>query len=256
MAQAIKKISLQRGYDVTEYVLCCFGGAGAQVACLVAENLGMSKILIHPYAGVLSAYGIGLAALSNTKIASVERVLTGELIPNLESVFNSLVDLDLDLNADVRLIRKANLKYAGTNSTLTLDFVADIATMQQNFATEHQSRYGFIQSDKDLVVESVSVELIRQMNTPEEKIVTRIRPLNEQPQEVATVPMFATDRWHDARVYRRKELQPQDHIHGAAIIVEEISTIIVEPNWQAAVNDRNYLILERSKNSSAQDTKA
>ena len=243
MAQAIKKISLQRGYDVTEYVLCCFGGAGAQVACLVAENLGISKIMIHPYAGVLSAYGIGLADISSTKIKSVESVLTSEMMPNLESLFDSLVEPNLN---QVRVIKKANLKYVGTNSTLTIDFAPSIATMQQNFATEHQTRYGFIQADKELVVESISVELVRQMDTPEEKILTRTRSLNEPPTAIATVQMFTQDSWHDARVYRRSQLQPQDCIRGAAIIVEEISTIVIEPNWQATVSDRNYLILERS----------
>ena len=243
MAQAIKKISLQRGYDVTEYVLCCFGGAGAQVACLVAENLGVGKILIHPYAGVLSAYGIGLADIRSTKIESVESVLTPEFMLDLESLFNFLIDPDLD--KDVRIIKKANLKYAGTDSTLTVDFASDMTTMQQDFATEHQTRYGFIQADRELIVESISVELVRQMSTPEEEVLIRTRSLDELPTATATVQMFAQDSWHDARVYRREELQPQDCIRGAAIIVEEISTIIIEPNWQATVSDRNYLILER-----------
>ena len=244
MANAIKKISLQRGYDVTEYALCCFGGAGAQVACMVAENLGISKIMIHPYAGVLSAYGIGLADIRSTKIESVESVLTPEFMPELESMFNSLVEPELD--TEVRAIKKANLKYEGINSTLTIDFALDIATMQQDFATEHQTRYGFVQPNKELVVESVSVELVRQMNTPEEEVVTRTRSLDELPIAIETVQMFASNSWHDARIYRRSQLQPQDCIRGAAIIVEEISTIVIEPNWQATVSDRNYLILERN----------
>jgi 5-oxoprolinase (ATP-hydrolysing) len=242
MANAIKKISLQRGYDVTRYVLCCFGGAGAQVACLVADNLGMSKILIHPYAGVLSAYGIGLADLSTTKVESVEMNLTPEIIPELESLFASLSATGI--TPDTQVIKKVNLKYTGTNSTLTISFNSDMAIMQQDFATEHQTRYGFIQLGKELVIESVSVELIQLMDTPEEAIISRTRPKTESPTVIESVPIFAADNWHDAKIYRREDLQPQDCISGAAIIVEPISTIVIEPHWQATVSDRNYLILE------------
>ena len=244
MANAIKKISLQRGYDVTQYVLCCFGGAGAQVACLIADVLGITKIFIHPYAGVLSAYGIGLADLSTTRVKSVEMILSPDLMPQLESLFESLAESDREIDA-TEVIRKVNLKYAGTDSTLTINFDSDIAVMQQSFTTEHKTRYGFIQPEKELVVESASVELVQQMATPEEPIVTRTRPSSEPPTPIETVQMFAQDKWHDAKVYRREDLQPLDCIAGAAIIVEQISTIIIEPHWQVKIGDRNYLILER-----------
>ena len=243
MANAIKKISLQRGYDVTRYTLCCFGGAAGQVACMVADNLGISKIFIHPYAGVLSAYGIGLADIRSTKVESVEETLTPEIMPQLESLLASLMETDIASATEV--IKKVNLKYAGTNSTLAIDFAADITTMEQKFALEHQTRYGFMQQEKELVVESASVELVQRMDTPAEKILTRIRPLDEPPKPIATVPMYTADSWHHAPVYRREDLQPQDCVQGAAIIVEEISTIIIEPDWQATVSDRHYLILER-----------
>ena len=119
---------------------------GGQVACLVAETLGINKILIHPYAGVLSAYGIGLADIRVTRVESVELVLTPELVPQLESLFASAIAKikreEIDLAADnVAVIRQLNLKYAGTNSTLTVDFDSNIAKMNQAFATEHQTRY-------------------------------------------------------------------------------------------------------------------
>ena len=242
MANAIKKISLQRGYDVTRYVLCCFGGAGAQVACLVADNLGMSKILIHPYAGVLSAYGIGLADIRTTKVESVEMALKPEIMPQLESLFTSLSDTDI--TPDTAVIKKVNLKYTGTDSTLTINFNSNLAAMEQDFATEHQTRYGFIQLGKELVIESVSVELVQAMDTPEEAIISRTRPLAESPTVIESVPLFASDSWHDAKIYRREDLQPQDCISGAAIIVEPTNTIVIEPHWQALVSARNYLILE------------
>ena len=242
MANAIKKISLQRGYDVTRYILCCFGGAGAQVACLVADNLGMSKILIHPYAGVLSAYGIGLADIRTTKVESVEMTLKPEIMPQLEALFASLIDIDI--TPDTAVIKKVNLKYTGTDSTLTINFNSNLAAMEQDFATEHQTRYGFIQLGKELVIESVSVELVQAMDTPEEAIISRTRPLAESPTVIESVPLFASDSWHDAKIYRREDLQPQDCISGAAIIVEPTNTIVIEPHWQATVSDRNYLILE------------
>ena len=242
MANAIKKISLQRGYDVTRYILCCFGGAGAQVACLVADNLGMSKILIHPYAGVLSAYGIGLADIRTTKVESVEMALKPEIMPQLEVLFTSLIGIDI--TPDTAVIKKVNLKYTGTDSTLTINFNSNLAAMEQDFATEHQTRYGFIQLGKELVIESVSVELVQAMDTPEEAIISRTRPLAESPTVIESVPLFASDSWHDAQIYRREDLQPQDCISGAAIIVEPTNTIVIEPHWQALVSDRNYLILE------------
>ena len=245
MANAIKKISLQRGYDVTQYVLCCFGGAGAQVACLIADTLGITKIFIHPYAGVLSAYGIGLANLSTTGVESVEMTLNRDVLPQLESRFNSLIEKGTKDEPDL-IIKKVNLKYAGTDSTLTIDFNSNLAVMQQDFVTEHKTRYGFIQPEKDLIVESITVELIRQMNPPQETIVTRSRPNSEPPTPIETVQMFGLNKWHDTKVYKREELQPGDCIKGAAIIVEKISTIIIEPNWQATLSDRNYLILERN----------
>ena len=245
MANAIKKISLQRGYDITQYVLCCFGGAGAQVACLIADTLGISKISIHPYAGVLSAYGIGLADISTTIVESVEMKLNQDMMPQLESLFNSSIEKGKTKEDPDSIVKKVNLKYAGTDSTLTIDFNSDIAIMQREFTTEHQTRYGFVQPEKELIVESITIELIRQMDTPEEEIVTRDRPNSELATPLETVKIFAQDKWHNAQVYRREDLQPEDCLKGAAIIVEPISTIIVEPNWQAKVSDRNYLILER-----------
>lgn len=248
MANAIKKISLQRGYDVTNYVLCCFGGAGGQVACLVADTLGIKQILIHPYAGVLSAYGIGLADISTTMVNSVEMTLAPEMMPKLKSIYNSLVEQIVKQQNCAQpevIIKKVNLKYAGSNSTLVLDFAEEAQVMVENFALEHQTRYGFIQPEKELIVESVSVELITSMDTPEEPILTRTRPSSTPPPAIATVSVFTVNQYHDAQVYRREDLQPGDCIAGVAIIVEKIGTVIVEPHWQAKLTAQNYLILEQ-----------
>ncbi|MEH2096485.1 hydantoinase/oxoprolinase family protein [Nostoc sp.] len=249
MANAIKKISLQRGYDVSQYVLCCFGGAGGQVACLIADILGMKKIFLHPYAGVLSAYGMGLADIRAIREGGVEQHLTQALIPKLQQLMEYLetpARNEIDkLHSEVKIVRKVNLKYEGTNSTLTVNFADNVVLMRQEFEHEHKSRYGFIQLDKTLIVESVSVEVIQKMDTPEEPLIIRSRPLDETPTSVETVRMFSNDRWHETPVYRREDLQPEDSINGPAIVVEKISTIVVEPNWNARLTQRNHLILQR-----------
>lgn len=249
MANAIKKISLQRGYDVSQYVLCCFGGAGGQVACLIADTLGMKKIFIHPYAGVLSAYGMGLADVMAIREGGVERPLTQALIPKLHQLMEDLEtqaknEID-ELLSQVEIVRRVNLKYQGTNSNLTVNFADNVVLMRQKFEVEHKSRYGFIQLEKTLIVESASVEVIQKMDPPEEPLIIRTRPLDEVPTSVETVKMFSTDRWHDTPIYRREDLQPEDKINGPAIIVEKISTIVVEPNWNARLTECNHLILQR-----------
>lgn len=248
MANAIKKISLQRGYDVTNYALCCFGGAGAQVACLIADTLGMKKIFLHPYAGVLSAYGMGLADVRAIKEAGVEKVLNDELLEELRGLMSGLEnqakrELETKRSVEEEVVRKVNLKYEGTNSVLGIDFNLDLGMMRGEFEREHKLRYGFVQADKNLIVESVSVEVIQKMDTPEEALITRSRGLDEYPVFVETVQMFTGDKWYSAPVYRREDLQPGDIIQGAAIIVEKISTIVIEPNWEAQLTERNHLQL-------------
>ncbi|BAT54834.1 hypothetical protein NOS3756_38090 [Nostoc sp. NIES-3756] len=249
MANAIKKISLQRGYDVTKYVLTCFGGAGAQVACLIANTLGMEQIFLHPYAGVLSAYGMGLADVRATRVGGVEQPLNQDLIPQLVKSIEELKAQarkelsQSDSSVEAEVIQKVNLKYEGTNSTLSVDFDTNFMVMQTAFTNEHKSRYGFIHPEKALIVESILVEVIQQMDTLEEPLITRSRPIELPPQPVEIVKMFTADKWHDTPVYRREDLQPGDEINGAAIIVEKVSTIVVEPNWQARLNERNHLIL-------------
>lgn len=251
MANAIKKISLQRGYDVTQYVLCCFGGAGGQVACLIADTLGMKQIFLHPYAGVLSAYGMGLADVRATRVAGVEQPLNQDLIPQLMQLMESLetqARSELSQNessVEATVIQKLDVKYQGTNSTLSIDFNSDVMVMHTAFIDEHKSRYGFIQPDKPLIVESIFVEVIQKMDTPEEPVISRTRPIESPPEPVEIVKIFTGEKWHDTPVYRREDLQVGDLINGAAIIVEKISTIVVEPNWQAKLNEWNHLILQR-----------
>ena len=255
MAGAIKKISLQRGYDVSKYTLCCFGGAGGQHACLIADALGIQKILIHPYAGVLSAYGIGLADIRVLREQSIEADLSDATLPKVEQQLTDLVvegkaELDRQNAAAIdqtEVLRKVHLKYAGTDSTLLVDF-ANVATMRQQFETLHKQRYGFVIDNKALVVDTVSVELVCPTQAPEELRTDCPDPTSPEP--IATVRLYTAGAWHEAPVYQRADLQPGHTLSGPAIAIEDTGTNIIEPGWQTTVSDRHHLILEKQAESS------
>jgi 5-oxoprolinase (ATP-hydrolysing) len=251
MANAIKKISLQRGYDILEYTLCCFGGAGGQHACLLADALGMERIFIHPYAGVLSAYGIGLAEIRILKEKGIEAQLTASLLTEIEAVFARLIEeAKTELSARARdlsnseIIYKVHLKYEGTDSSLIVD-CDTLSQMREKFEANYQQRYGFIMPEKALIVEAISIELVCPTYTAEEPIAERAN--DALPQPVATVKVYTGDRWYDTPVYRRENLQPGDVISSPALIIEATGTNAIEPGWQAEITNRNYLILTRLK---------
>ncbi|MGL6344463.1 MAG: hydantoinase/oxoprolinase family protein [Waterburya sp.] len=249
MANAIKKISLQKGYDVSNYTLCCFGGAGGQHACMIADLLGMKRIFIHPLAGVLSAYGIGLADIRILKEKSVEKLLQPKLIVDLQSVFEELTNqAQTDLNQqqatirEISIVQKAHLKYSGTDSSLIVDF-ASLELMRSQFEQQYQQRYGFVVTAKDLVVETVTVELICPTYTPNSSVIERQH--TQPPQAVTSVKIYTADAWHDTPVYQRDTLQPGDLINSPAIIIESTGTNIIEPGWQARISDRLDLIVTK-----------
>jgi len=251
MATAIKKISVQRGYDVTEYTLCCFGGAGGQHACLIAEALGMKQIFIHPYAGVLSAYGIGLADLRSLKEKAVELQLNENSIPTLTQILDNLsaesqgeiIAQGVD-NSSIQVLCKTHLRYEGTDSAIMVNF-GNLEVMREQFEQEYQQRYGFIMPDKNLIVEAVSVEAIGQTTTHQEPTLssTRITPL----EPVATVQIYTKGNWHQTPIYRREDLVPGDRISGAALIIESTGTNVIEPGWNAELTTKNHLIIRQEK---------
>ncbi len=250
MANAIKKISLQRGYDVSEYTLCCFGGAGGQHACQIADTLGMKRVFIHPFAGVLSAYGMGLADIRTIRQRAVEAPLTAELLTQLQSELSQLEaegKAELSQNSEgtggLISVAKLHLKYQGTDSTLIVDFADNPATLKAAFEAEHRQRYGFIKEDKSLIVETVSVEVVQQMTPPEEPTVPRRS--SAVPSPIATVPMYDSGSWQETPVFERQELQPGDTINGPALIIEQTGTNAISCGWQVQITDRNYLVLNR-----------
>lgn len=249
MANAIKKISLQKGYDVSEYTLCCFGGAGGQHACLIADALGMKKIFIHPYAGVLSAYGMGLADVRVLKEKALEKLLSADLLPELKEI---LIELETEGVKELgepasSILCKVHLKYSGSDSILIVNFADNISEMKAEFEELHQQRYGFIMEQKNLIVEAVSLELVLAMATPEEtEQVTEEKP---PMQEIKNVEMYAGGSWQNTPVYWRENLPQGTCINGPALIIEATGTNVIEPGWQGEITAKNYLILSKQKNS-------
>ena len=253
MANAIKKISLQRGYDISEYTLCCFGGAGGQHACLIADALGMKQVLIHPYSGVLSAYGMGLADVRVLKDKAIEAVLKLELLSDLKAVFAELaaagkkeLNRQNPGNVEILLYKKLHLRYEGTDAPLVVDF-ADLEAIEDQFAELHRQRYGFIVPEKRLIVEAVTVELVLHHHPQTVTVISRIN--DNLPVAETTVQMFTAGKWWNTPVYRRENLQPGDCILGPAIIVEATGTNIIEPDWKAEVTNIQNLILKHNGNA-------
>ena len=250
MANAIKQISVQRGHDVTDYVLTSFGGAGGQHACLVADALGMQTVFIHSLAGVLSAYGMGLADQSAMREQAVEERLGDAVLPSLAArlgVLGEAARAQLLAQgvapARITLVERVHLRYEGTDSALVV-LAGDMAAMTAQFEQAYKRRYSFLMPARALIVEAVSVEAIGQSDAPPEQVVTSATPVGEAvPQD--SVRMYSAGRWHDTSVYARAALQPGHAVRGPAIIAEDNATTVIEPGWEARVTPFNHLVLQR-----------
>ena len=257
MANAIKEISVQRGIDVTKgYALCCFGGAGSQHACHVADLLGIGRVFIHPYASVLSAYGMGLAELRVLRQEAVEKPLDQVLVADLDRVAAGLSDaVRAELRAQevedarIALEPRAHVRYAGTDTSLEVP-LGSAEAMRVAFEAEHRTRYGFIVEGRGLVVEAVTVEGIGAMEEvaePERAVKLRAHAL----EPVLTAPIFTNRAPHQpaerlaAAVYSREALLPGDRIAGPALVCGATTTVVVELGWALEVTPRDHLILDR-----------
>jgi len=249
MANAIKKISVARGYDVTRYTLQCFGGAGGQHACLVADALGMSRVFVHPLAGVLSAYGMGLADQNVIREQAVELPLSADALPQVQARLEALEKaareelVQQQVNAgEVRVARRVHVRYQGSDSALVVPF-GDLAAIQAGFEAAYRQRFSFLMQGKALVVEAVSVEAVVAGDAPAEQ-----RHALQEPREVPrreTVRMYSGGRWHEAALVVREDLRPGDTIAGPAIIAERNATTVVEPGWQAQLTELDHIVLDR-----------
>ena len=248
MARAIKQISIQRGYDVADYTLVCFGGAGGQHACLVADALGMTRVMIHPLAGVLSAYGMGLAHLRTIRERTVETPLDASAVLEADmAVLAGAAEADLRAQAmplsAVAAHRSARIKYAGADIALEVSFGSP-SQMRAAFEAAHQQRFGFTASDKALVVESLAAEAAGAPAGAQRKPVRSPPGAAPAPVAAAQVRMDGAER--SVSVFDRADLPPQAVVAGPAILREDNGATVVELGWAARVDDLSNLILERA----------
>ena len=248
MANAIKKISVQKGYNVTEYTLCCYGAAGGQHACKVADRLGMQRVMLHPFAGVLSAYGMGLADFRLLKDKALEQPFDVISYTQLEDLFAELQQQgQVEMYAQspnkqpLEFVATVHIRYLGTDTALVVIF-ADKPNMCNAFEQAYRKQFGFVYQDKPLIIESLSLEVIDKNAQP-------ANTNNQLPEQhgiaFMQTQMFSNNAYHATPVYQRDELAIGQIIQGAAIIIEATATTIIEPDWQAQVSAQGNLILTR-----------
>ncbi len=249
MANAIKKISVARGYDVTRYTLQCFGGAGGQHACLVADALGMTRVLVHPLAGVLSAYGMGLADQNLIREQAVELPLESAALPQMAAQLDALATQATEAlqaqqlsRSEVQVRRRVHVRYEGTDSALVVPF-GDLATVQAGFEAAYRQRFAFLMQGKRLIVEAVSVEAVVAGDAPAEPRHA-LQALRQVPRR-ETVRVYSGSAWHEAALVMREDLRPGDTVDGPAIIAEQNATTVVEPEWTARITELDHILLER-----------
>ncbi|RUY38734.1 hydantoinase B/oxoprolinase family protein, partial [Mesorhizobium sp. M7A.F.Ca.CA.002.07.1.1] len=251
MANAIKKISVQRGYDVTEYLLNCFGGAGGQHACLVADALGMEAVLIHPFSGLLSAYGIGLSSVFASRQQALLKPLAEESrteIGNLIAILRKAVVAELaaqGIGEDTVATKPVlHIRYDGTDTTLPVNFEADsIFQARRDFEIAHKAQFGFVYDDKPMIVETVGVEGTDTGGTGRDETESRTEDLAVSPSQ--TREIFTEGEWRTSPIFRREALKPGNRVAGPALIIEPNQTIVIEPGWLAEITARNHVLLHR-----------
>ena len=251
MAEAIKKISVQKGYHLREYALCCYGAAGAQHACLLADRLGMETILLHPLAGVLSAYGMGLADFRVLKQQALECLWTEVGFDELNRYF-----LDLEQQAHTALREQGlfhvhienqwrlSLRYQGTDTSLPIDY-AKPADIIAAFETKYRQQFGFCYKDRPLLVASIEVECVASSHHSDPAFLSDTENRNGQAQNITRI--FCQGDWHDTPIVRREDLRIGHRLSGPAIILEPTSTICIEPGWQGQLQRSGDLLLTRQQ---------
>ena len=265
MANAIKSISVRRGYDVTGYTLNCFGGAGGQHACLVADALGMTRVMIHPFAGVLSAYGMGLADVRALRDRAVEARLDDAGAEALGRVLDELADESRAELADqrigeerIRVLRRAHVRYDGTDTADLVD-AGDAHEMKARFEDAHQRRYGFVMPWKSLVIEAASVEAIGSVEADGNPIAADgggpgegVGPGEDggpeaapRPDPVARVGVWFGGEERETPIYPREAFGVGAALDGPAVVLESTATTVVEPGWRATLAASGDLVLER-----------
>ncbi|MCX4402166.1 hydantoinase B/oxoprolinase family protein [Streptomyces sp. NPDC059837] len=247
IANAVKRISVQKGHDVTRYTLTTFGGAGGQHACMVADSLGIRTVLVPPMAGVLSALGIGLADTTAMREQSVEAPLEASAMPGILRTADDLEGatraelLAEDVPEDrIRVTRRAQLRYDGTDTVLTVE-LTEPDTMTHTFEERHRATYSFT-LDRPVVVEALSVEATGLTEPPDLSALTTSSSARGATE---TVSLHTGGAWRDVPLHRREELPPAETVTGPAIITEASATTVVDDGWRAATTDDGHLVMER-----------
>lgn len=247
MAAAIRKISIERGYDVTSYALQCFGSAGGQHACLIADALQMETILVHPFSGVLSAWGMALAPARASRERSIERPFAERTLREIEEtgfelsseITEALIAQGIDYEA-IELTTRLHLAYAGTDTAIPVEW-SEPAIMRADFESRHRRRFGFASPGKPIRIVHIEVEAV---SNPE-----NCEPALAQSDFAQAEPsrrrFFSNGIWHDAAVHHRATLAAGSIVNGPAIILEPHQTVIVEPGWSAELTLRGDLVLRR-----------
>ena len=258
MANAIRTISVRRGHDVTTHALVTFGGAGGQHACAVADELGMDTVVVHPLAGVLSAYGMGLADVTSLRDQAIEAPLDDDVLPRIESVARRLAASargDLDPHLPPGLVSRTvqvQVRYAGSDTSLTVPF-GTVGEMVAAFEQAWLAQYSFLQDDVDLVVTAVRVEVTAHTGADEVEVATGAgwgaAPADghaaDAPAGADTVAMVVDDEWQDVPMLARAALEVGGRVPGPAILTEPTGTTIVEAGWAATVTPLGHLELSR-----------
>jgi 5-oxoprolinase (ATP-hydrolysing) len=254
MAGAIREITLRRGHDAARFTLACFGGAGGQHACLVADALGMKRIFIHPLAGVLSAYGMGLADQSVIRTQAMERPFDAALLPEVDALRARLEEAARAELAGqgapaeaVTVSVTAELRLSGTDAPLPVA-LASLDEMRADFARQHQARFGFAAPARPLILEALSVEAVAAAAPPEEPGLPP-RDAGVPLEPVDRVPVFTGGETHATPVFERGDLRAGDIIAGPALIREANATTMIEPHWSARVTATNGMMLDRAASS-------
>ena len=248
MARAIKKISIEQGYDVTRYTLNCFGGAGGQHACLVADALGISKVFLHPFAGVLSAYGMGLAEVRSLAQRQFNKPLAAE---NCRAAAEAAEEMAAKGAKDVAAqgsagsrtatVKQAMLRYSGSHQIIEIP-LEEADDMRRGFEAAHRQLYGFADPNREVVIDALSVEAIGSPPPFPERAGEFVAT---DPSPVDQVSMWSGGQYRSTPFYRRDGLKPGQTISGPAIIAENTGTVAVEPEWAAKVDGLGNLIVER-----------
>ncbi len=257
MANAIKQISVQRGHDVTEFTLACFGGAGGQFACQVADALGIRTILIHPLAGVMSAYGMGLADLRSLQTCPVGRALSDLDSATLDQEFRKLERAAEDSlrqqgapASGIQFHRRASLRVAGSDTDLEIEWCESSNMMTEQFYDAHARQFGFVANDQPLVVSSLELEAIARVGTTAAH--------KQSAAHTSSEPAFRRNAyfggaWKPTPIHRRSQLPEGEWINGPAIVVEDNATTVIEPEWRAGIDDHGQLVISRISPRSASE---